>query len=60
MFIIPANTKMKRSLSFSEARTYPSPKYSPIIDLLRPSVLIKNPAISWGEELVMKPVSSKN
>ena len=39
---------------------HPSPRYSPIIDLLSPSVCNKNRATSCGALLGMNPVSSKN
>jgi hypothetical protein len=42
------------------AETYASPRYSPIIALLNPSVLSKNFATSWGSLLEIKPVSTRN
>jgi hypothetical protein len=42
------------------AETYASPRYSPIMALLSPSVLSKNFATSWGSLLEMKPDSTKN
>ena len=40
--------------------TYPSPKYSPIADLLNPSADNKKRATSCGSLLGIKPVSTRN
>jgi hypothetical protein len=45
---------------FSSPTTHPSPKYSPITALLRPSVCKRNAAISAGWELAIKPASMSN